>query len=88
MINTTFRAITALALLCAAAWAAAGEPADKAVADKLRKALSAPAMGLEVQTVETSPIPGMYAVQFTSGPVVYATGVWRPCDSRRPVCGQ
>jgi len=73
MIHTTFRAITALALLCAAAGAAAGEPADKAIADKLRKTLSAPAMGLEVKSVETSAIPGMYAVEFISGPVVYAT---------------
>jgi thiol:disulfide interchange protein DsbC len=73
MTNPTFRAITALGLLLTAAWATAGEPADKAIADKLRAALSAPAMGLEVETVETSAIPGLYEVQFTSGPVVYST---------------
>jgi thiol:disulfide interchange protein DsbC len=73
MINQTFRAITALALLCTAAWSAAGEPADKAIADKLRAVLAAPKMGLEVETVEISAVPGLYEVQFTSGPVVYAT---------------
>jgi thiol:disulfide interchange protein DsbC len=30
-------------------------------------------MGLKVATVETSVIPGLYAVQYESGPVVYAT---------------
>lgn len=30
-------------------------------------------MGLKVDTVETSVVPGLYEVQFTSGPVVYAT---------------
>ncbi len=53
--------------------AAAGEPADKAVADKLRAVLAMPAMGLEVASVETSEIPGLYEVQFTTGPVVYST---------------
>jgi thiol:disulfide interchange protein DsbC len=53
--------------------AAAGTPAEKAVADKLRAVLSMPAMGLEVASVETSVIPGLYEVQFTTGPVVYST---------------
>lgn len=73
MTNPTFRAITALTLLAMAAWAQAGEPADKAIADKLRAALAMPAMGLEVSSVETSAIPGLYEVRFTSGPVVYST---------------
>lgn len=73
MIKPIFRALTAVALLLQASWIAAGEPVDKAIADKLRAALSLPAMGLEVDTVETSVIPGLYEVQFTSGPMVYAT---------------
>jgi len=73
MINPIFRATAALALLAVASVAAAGTPAEKAVADKLRAVLSMPAMGLEVASVETSVIPGLYEVQFTTGPVVYST---------------
>lgn len=73
MIHRMYRATAATALLLLAGLASAGEPADKAVADKLRAALAMPAMGLEVATVETSAIPGLYEVQFTSGPVVYAS---------------
>jgi thiol:disulfide interchange protein DsbC len=73
MINPMFRAVTALVMLAMASWAAAGEPVDKATVDKLRAALAMPAMGLEVATVEASVVPGLYEVQFTSGPVVYAT---------------
>lgn len=68
-----FRPLIALALTLCATLAAAGEPADKTVADKLRAALDSPSMGLKVDTVETSVVPGLYEVQFTSGPVVYAT---------------
>lgn len=73
MINPILRATAAVALLAVASVAAAGEPADKAVADKLRAVLAMPAMGLEVSSVETSVIPGLYEVQFTTGPVVYST---------------
>jgi len=73
MINRILRAAAATALLTVTCWAAAGEPAAKAISDKLRAALSQPAMGLEVATVETSVIPGLYEVQFASGPVIYAT---------------
>jgi thiol:disulfide interchange protein DsbC len=51
----------------------AGAPADQEVADALRKALDQPAMGLAVESVKTSEIPGMYEVQFTNGPLVYST---------------
>jgi len=73
MINPIVRSVTAFTLLVLSSWAAAGEPADKAIADKLRAALAMPAMGLEVESVETSVIPGLYEVQFSSGPVVYST---------------
>ena len=73
MIKPIFRAATALALLAVTSWAAAGAPADKATTDKLRAALTNPAMGMEIATVETSVIPGLYEVQFTNGPVVYST---------------
>lgn len=51
----------------------AGEAVDKAVEEKLRAALNNPVMGLEVESVSTSEIPGMYEVQFGRGPLVYAT---------------
>lgn len=73
MTNPIFRATAALALLAVSSWVAAGEPADKAITEKLRAALTMPAMGLEVSTVEKSVIPGLYEVQFSTGPVVYST---------------
>lgn len=73
MINRIFRSATALGLAMLASWAVAGEPADKAVADKLRAVLGSPAMQLEVATVEVSVIPGLYEVQLVRGPVVYVT---------------
>lgn len=62
-----------LALLMLAPWAAADEPVDKAVDKQLRAALDNPAMGLKVGSVKTSVIPGLYEVQFSGGPLVYAT---------------
>lgn len=61
------------AALALASAAAAAEPVDKAVEDTLRAALKNPDMGLEVESVRTSEIPGMYEVQFGRGPLVYAT---------------
>ncbi len=61
----------ALALLTAAA--TAGEPAGKEVTAALQQALNQPAIGLTVESVHTSEIPGMYEVQFANGPLVYAT---------------
>ena len=49
------------------------EPVDKALQDKLRKALEQPERGLAIGTIEASTVPGIYAVQFVAGPVVYAT---------------
>lgn len=73
MTNPIIRATAAMALLAVSSWVAAGEPADKAITEKLRAALTMPAMGLEVSTVEKSVIPGLYEVQFSTGPVVYST---------------
>lgn len=73
MIHRIFRPLIAAGLVFMATMATAGEPADKAVTDTLRKMLDEPTMGLKVATVETSVIPGLYEVQFESGPVVYAT---------------
>ncbi|MEZ5570274.1 MAG: DsbC family protein [Halioglobus sp.] len=50
---------------------------DAAQEETLRAALSQPAMGLEVESVESSPVPGLYTVQFANGPVVYATAEGR-----------
>ena len=52
----------------------AGEPVDPALSDRLSKKLSVPAMGLTVESVATSQLPGLYEVQFANGgPLVYAT---------------
>jgi thiol:disulfide interchange protein DsbC len=40
--------------------------------EKLRAALNNPAMGMKVQSVEASEMPGVYAVQLANGPVLYA----------------
>ena len=73
MNNPIFRAATVFVMTVFASLAIAGQAVDKATADKLRAVLSNPAMGLEVDTVEVSPIPGLYEVAFTTGPVVYST---------------
>lgn len=52
--------------------AAAGEPVEAAVLDKLRAALEMPSVGLKVGSASTSEIPGLYQVQFVNGPLVYA----------------
>ena len=73
MINRAMQyTLAAFFSLCAAA-ASWGEPADKATTEKLQKALAVPAMGLTVESVSTSEIPGMYEVQFANGPLVYST---------------
>jgi thiol:disulfide interchange protein DsbC len=73
MNNPIFRAAALVMMTAFTSLAFAGEAVDKATADKLRAALANPAMGLVVETVGVSPIPGLYEVVFTTGPVVYAT---------------
>jgi len=65
--------ITGVALAVGAALAMAAEPVDEALVEKLSSALAVPAMGLKVESVRTSEIPGMYEVQFSNGPIVYST---------------
>jgi thiol:disulfide interchange protein DsbC len=61
-------------LVLVASLAVAGEPVDKALAEKLSKKLALPAMGLVVESVAPSQIPGLYEVQYANGgPLVYAT---------------
>ena len=72
-----FRALRSMLTLLAAlsvplAWA--GEKVDKAVEDALSKKLAIPSMGLVVESVSTSQLPGLYEVQYANGgPLVYAT---------------
>lgn len=73
MIIQIMRRTLATVFALSAVVAMAGEPADKAVAETLRKALENPAMGLSVESVHTSELPGLYEVQFVNGPMVYAT---------------
>lgn len=66
--------LLALTLLLALAPAAfASTAVDKAIIEKLRKALDQPAMGLTIETVKNSEIPGLLEVQFNNGPVVYSS---------------
>ncbi|TGD76104.1 DsbC family protein [Mangrovimicrobium sediminis] len=74
MISRISRTVITLVLSLAAAAAGAQDKAvDKAVLERLTAALNSKAMGLKVGTVERSEIPGIYAVQFDNGPLVYAT---------------
>ena len=66
------QSVLAVAMVVVASLASAGTPAEKAVVDKLTAALTLPESGLEVGTVSTSEIPGLYEVQFVNGPLVYA----------------
>jgi thiol:disulfide interchange protein DsbC len=54
------------------AWVTAGQSVDAATAAKLTAALEVSSTGLKVESVEISEIPGLYAVQFTNGPLIYA----------------
>lgn len=62
-----------LALCGVAAGNAAAESVDKAVEARLRSSLEQPSMNLQVESVETSPLQGIYEVKFRNGPAVYAT---------------
>jgi len=73
MIFRVFAAALMAALVILAPLATAGEPVAKPVADKLRAALEVPGMGLTVDTVSSSEIPGLYQVQFINGPLVYSS---------------
>jgi thiol:disulfide interchange protein DsbC len=61
-----------IALSLPSVWA--GEKVDQALADTLSRKLALPEMGLTVESVSTSQLPGLYEVQFANGgPLVYAT---------------
>ena len=65
----------ACALTLPAPLAAADGAVPEAVEARLRERLRVPSIGLEVDSVETSALPGMYRVQLGGGgPAVYATG--------------
>ena len=72
MIFTVMRTLF-IASLSFATSVSASDGVDKAVDEKLRAALKNTTMGLEVDTVAVSEIPGIYEVQFDRGPLVYAT---------------
>lgn len=68
----------AIVMLTLCAWtqalptrAAAG--VDPAVEQQLRARMSQPGVGLDVESVEVSELPGLYRVQLRGGPAVYAT---------------
>ncbi len=56
-----------VALMASGLSVSAAEPVDKAIVDKVRSTLG-PLLGAEVVNVESSELPGIYAVEFRSGP--------------------
>ena len=60
------------ALLLGSSALAAAAPVDDAIVAKLKAALEVSSTGLMVETIENSEIAGLYAVQFTNGPLVYS----------------
>lgn len=73
MLLKVIQSVLLAALVVLAPLATAGAPVNKADFDTLRKALEVPSMGLQVESVTTSDIAGLYEVQFANGPMVYAT---------------
>jgi thiol:disulfide interchange protein DsbC len=73
------RILAAAAAIAAALWvclvpATAQDTAvDAGIEAGLRERLGSPAVGLEVESVAASAIPGIYRVQLRDGPMVYAT---------------
>ena len=62
--------------LCALVFAQgvyADESVDPAIEKTLRSRLGAPQIGLEVQKVELSELPGLYRVSIVQGPTIYST---------------
>ncbi len=66
-------ATAVLAGLFATLPALAGEPASEEVTAHLKQKLAVPGSELQVESVLTSEIHGLYEVQFSGGPVVYST---------------
>ena len=73
MILRVLRSTLFAALAVAAPLSMAGEPVGKEQLDKFRAVLETPATGLQVESAQTSEIPGLFEVQFINGPLVYAT---------------
>lgn len=73
------RILTAAAAICATLWVclvpatAQDQAVDARIEAGLRERLGNPAVGLEVDSVAASAIPGMYRVQLKDGPMIYAT---------------
>ncbi len=67
------RALCAVAAATVALVSSAAEPVDPAVEKRLRATLGAPAIGLDVSTVERAEIPGMYRVELERGLILYTT---------------
>ncbi|WP_439107776.1 DsbC family protein [Congregibacter sp.] len=63
----------ALCLVALASSVYADEGVDPAIEKKLRARLGAPQIGLEVQSVEASELPGLYKVGIEQGPTIYST---------------
>jgi thiol:disulfide interchange protein DsbC len=74
--RTTRSVLAVVALVCASVFSVAGYAADavdEAVVSKLRAALEKTSTGLTIESVTTSEMPGVLAVQFANGPLVYAS---------------
>jgi thiol:disulfide interchange protein DsbC len=71
--GSVLRAVT---LVCASVFSLAvyaADAVDEAVVSKLRVAMEKSSTGLAIESVSHSEIPGLLAVQFANGPLVYAS---------------
>ncbi|EED32577.1 thiol:disulfide interchange protein DsbC [gamma proteobacterium NOR5-3] len=66
-------AAVAMSLLVLTQPGYADESVDPEIVKQLRLRLGAPQIGLEVQSVEASQLPGLYRVNIVSGPTIYST---------------
>lgn len=62
-----------LCVLLATGNAVAQQAVDPAVEKQLRARLGAPNIGLEVEQVQNSELPGLYRVNIVQGPTIYST---------------
>lgn len=61
------------AVLALFTFSTSAQPVDKALQESLTKALESGNQGLEVGTIRSAEIPGMFEVELTNGPILYTT---------------
>jgi thiol:disulfide interchange protein DsbC len=67
----TLRSVLMGWVLALTGMAASAEAVDKALEERLTRALESGNQGLEVGSIRAADMPGMYEVQLTNGPILY-----------------